>query len=44
MPSWREINEAIARCRRSGNPVSCLAALFERNRDGHVAAALAEEY
>jgi N-glycosylase/DNA lyase len=44
MTTWREINEAIARCRRSSNPVSCLAALFERNRDGHVAAALGEEH
>ncbi len=44
MVSWREINEAIARCRRSSNIVPCLTALFERNRDGHVAAALAEEY
>lgn len=44
MVSWREINEAIARCRRSGNIVPCLAALFGRYRDGHVAAALAEEY
>lgn len=44
MVSWREIDEAIARCRRSGNIVPCLTALFETNRDGHVAAALAEEY
>jgi N-glycosylase/DNA lyase len=44
MASWREINEAIARCRRTNDPASCLAALFERSRDGHVAAALAEEY
>ena len=44
MANWREINEAIARCRRTNNAVSCLAELFERTKDGHVAAALGEEY
>ena len=42
--NWREINEAISRCRRSSNTVACLTALFERIRDGHVAAALGEEH
>lgn len=42
--NWREINEAISRCRRTSNPVPCLTALFERIRDGHVAAALGEEH
>lgn len=42
--NWREINEAILRCRRSSNAVTCLTALFERIRDGHVAAALGEEH
>jgi N-glycosylase/DNA lyase len=42
--NWREINEAISRCRRSSDSVACLTALFERMRDGHVAAALGEEH
>ena len=41
--NWREINEAISRC-RSSDSVACLTALFERIRDGHVAAALGEEH
>lgn len=44
MVNWREINEAISRCRRSSDSVACLTALFERIRDGHVAAALGEEH
>jgi N-glycosylase/DNA lyase len=42
--TWREINQAILRCRRSGDAVTSLTALFERIRDGHVAAALGEEH
>jgi hypothetical protein len=42
--NWREINEAISRCRRSSDSVACLTALFERMRDGHAAAALGEEH
>jgi hypothetical protein len=42
--NWREINDAISRCRRSGDSVACLTALFDRIKDGHVAAALGEEY
>jgi len=42
--NWREINEAISRCRRSTDSVACLTALFERIWDGHVAAALGEEH
>src|SRR6476620_66391 len=41
---WREINDAISRCRRSIDSVACLTALFERTSDGHVAAALGEEH
>lgn len=44
MANWRDINVAIAGCRRTNDRISCLTDLFDRSRDGHVAAALGEEY
>lgn len=42
MPSWKQLNEQIALCRRSTDPLAKLEALFASTNDAHVAMALGE--